>query len=788
MTPRRPLLPAVEVALALITLAVVLGMSRLFTGGGWLGPLMVNAVAAHLLTSVSRRRGLTLLSTALLTAVAGALVTTWTLYGSTTSLGVPNLDTLSAMRTDLDLSWSLYQSAIAPAPATTGFVLASAIAVWCVAFVADWAAFRLWVPFEATLPAGTIFLFTSLLGADRGRGWAVALFAGSLLGFVLLHRTLRQDDTSHWVEERRARGHRSLLGLGVGLGLAAVVAGTLLGPSLPGARSAGVINPQGLGGGESSRVTVSPLVDIRSRLVNQSNIEVFRVRSPEPSYWRLTSLDRFDGRIWSSSGSYETAGKTLPRSVSADLPVETFDQTFILEALGAIWLPTAYEPRALDTGGVKVLYEQRSATLIVDRSADTSDGLTYQVTSSSPRLTAADLAGEAGRGPEEILADYLNLPSDFSPAVRGLATDLSAGTTSPYEAALSLQDHLRTFTYDLSVSAGHSDDVLEQFLFTTKRGYCEQFAGAFAAMARSIGLPSRVAVGFTQGVQDPEDPTLFRVRGEHAHAWPEVYFTGAGWVSFEPTPGRGQPFAEAYTGVPVSQATSGDPTTATTATPTTIASSPSSIPDASANPRTRDDDLSTQAGAAPRSRSSDGLLARFVLQPLRQALPIVGLAGAAYLVVVPLSLLVVHRIRRRRATSPSARIALAWQEVEESADMLGYAKAPSDTLQERVVRLTALLHDDVSRTNAAALAHRLEVATYSAHGADELDAELAEEASADVRRAAIEAASRKARIVRWLDPRPTLRLWRSGRPAHRQIITTASADQTRARDAVGRAG
>lgn len=788
MSDRRPLLPAAEVALALITVAVVLGMSRLFAGGGWLGPLIANALAAHLVASGTRRRGMSLPSAAVITAALGGFITTWTLYGTTSSFGVPTLGTFSAMRTDLDLAWSLYQSIIAPAPAAAGFVLASALAVWCVAFVADWAAFRLWVPFEATLPAGTLFLFTSLLGTDRGRGWAVGLFAGSLLGFVLVHRTLRQDATSHWVDDRRAQGHRSLLGLGVGIGLVAVVFGALIGPALPGARSAGVINPKGLGGGASSRVTVSPLVDIRSRLVNQSNVEVFEVRSPEPSYWRLTSLDRFDGRIWSSSGSYETAGKTLPAAFPTRVPADTFDQTFNLEALGAIWLPTAYEPRALAAGSVQVLYEPRSSTLIVESAARTSDGLTYRVTSSSPRITAADLAGTAGEIPKEIRASYLGLPSDFSPAVRRLATDLTAGAASPYHAALALQDHLRTFTYDLTVPAGHSDDVLEQFLFTTKRGYCEQFAGAFAAMARSIGLPARVAVGFTQGERDATDPTLFHVRGEHAHAWPEVYLSGAGWVSFEPTPGRGQPFAEAYTGVPVAQATSGDPATATTAAPTTVATSSGSIPDASANPRTPEDNLSTGSGATPRSSKSAGFATRFILRPLRQALPIAGLALISYLVLVPLSMLTVRHLRRRRATTPSSRIALAWQEVVETAATVGYRDVPSDTLQERVARLGTLLDDERSRASAATLAHSLEVATYSADGADQLEAELAEEASSDLQATTLDAAPTQTRILRWLDPRPALRAWRTGRRGLRQIVTTAGADRTRDREAVGRPG
>ncbi len=784
MNRDRSLVVAAEVGLAVVTLAAMLGMSRLFAGGGWLGPLAANAVAAHLVVSSARRRGLSLPTTGVVMVLGALLVATWTSYGATTTFLLPTAHTLSAMRADLDQAWSLYQDVLAPAPVETGFVLASSIALWCIAFVADWAAFRLWVPFEATLPAGTLFLFTALLGGPRGRGWAVGLFAGSILGFLLLHRTAREDSASHWVAERRTEGHRSLILAGVALGVVAVVTGTVLGPVLPGADSPGFIDPRALREGGSSRVTISPLVDIRSRLVDQSNVEVFQVRSPQPSYWRLTSLDRFDGRIWSSSGTYDKASGDLPEAVSAALPVDTFDQTFSIEALAAIWLPSAYEPRAIHTNGLKVLYEEHSATLIVDRGVDNSDGITYDVTSSSPRLTAADLAGAGGEVPKEIRAQFLGLPTDFSPAVRQLAQELTAKSHSPYEAALALQNHLRTFTYDLTVPAGHSGDVLEHFLFETKRGYCEQFAGAFASMARAIGLPARVAVGFTTGEADPSDPTLFHVRGEHAHAWPEVFLAGAGWVSFEPTPGRGQPFAEAYTGVPVSQASTADPGAATTAPPTTNAGASPTIPDASSGPRVRDDQLNTTGGKDKQSRSSTGLLSRFVGRPLERAAPIVGLLLLAYLVLFPLGLVARRTLRRRRATTPAARIELAWLEAADAAVLLGYHEDPSDTFGERASRLGVLLPDDVA-AHAGVLAWRMEVAAYSAAGADDLDAELAEESSAVLVASVRSMADRRARILRWIDPRPWLHSWRRGLLRQRRITSTVRGDLEAERELVG---
>jgi hypothetical protein len=171
-------------------------------------------------------------------------------------------------------------------------------------------------------------------------------------------------------------------------------------------------------------------------------------------------------------------------------------------------------------------------------------------------------------------AEFWQLPADFPESVASLAREITATARTPYDQALQLQNFFRTFTYDLTVQSGHSNDAILSFL-RIRRGYCEQFAGTFAAMARSLGLPARVAVGFTPGERQPDGS--FRVYGRHAHAWPEVWFDGAGWILFEPTPGRGAPGSESVTGVateqdetptPVGEAT-GDPDA--TAPPTTTA-------------------------------------------------------------------------------------------------------------------------------------------------------------------------------------------------------------------------
>jgi transglutaminase-like putative cysteine protease len=303
----------------------------------------------------------------------------------------------------------------------------------------------------------------------------------------------------------------------------------------------------------------------RPRLLDQADVELFTVRSPRAGYWPLTALDEFDSRIWRSSYGTDDADGQLPRAVDSEVPAETVTQTVSVSALAAVWLPAAFEPAAIDAGVTEVGWDEASSTLLVERDAATSDGLTYQVQSAIPQWTAAELRTASTDVPDDVADRYLQLPDHLDPAVEALARDVTAAAATPYDQALALQDFLRTFAYDLDVPPSNANDALTAFLFDTRRGYCQQVAGAFAAMARSIGIPTRVTVGFTPGIQDRHDPTLFRVRGEHAHAWDEIYLDRFGWVIVDPRPGRAPPRAEDWLGVPAQQdAPDGDGTLATT--------------------------------------------------------------------------------------------------------------------------------------------------------------------------------------------------------------------------------
>jgi len=519
-----------------VTIAAVVGLTRLFADGSFLPPVVGAALASHVVAGVARRRGAGPLLAAAVSGVGLALYVVWVIEPHTTTMGVPGGSTWAAITSDLRTAWERFGSVVAPAPVTRGFVLACALGAWLAAWLADLFAFRVRARFEAVIPSFTVFLFGAMLGADRHRIGLSALYLGAVLAFLVLADARVRSTSGSWFGSRGAQGDGALLRAAAVVGLAAVVAGVLVGPRLPGADSSGLFGIGDKPGARgSARVTVSPLVDIRGRLVNPSGAEVFTVGSAAPAYWRLTSLDRFDGSIWSSRGSYQRARGSLPDGIVTGGPQEALVQDFTIGALSAIWLPAAFRPERVSGEVSGLRYERDSGSLLTDR--DTADGLSYTVESALPTLTEGALAAAPGAVPAAVAERYLALPEGFPASVSALAQELVGGQPTPYAKARGLQDWFRSeFTYSLDVAPGHGDDAIVRFL-QDRVGYCEQFAGTFAAMARSVGLPSRVAVGFTPGAVGADG--RYHVTDREAHAWPEVYISGYGWVAFEPTPGRG---------------------------------------------------------------------------------------------------------------------------------------------------------------------------------------------------------------------------------------------------------
>ena len=145
------------------------------------------------------------------------------------------------------------------------------------------------------------------------------------------------------------RGSRALVRAGIGLAATALVLGAATGPLLPGAHAEAILDWKDLGGGDGTRVTLSPLVDIQSRLVQESEIEVFTVRSDRRAYWRLTALDSLRRpRLEVEPPVLPGATASCRRRPPADAATTVVQQQFDIGGLSQIWLPAAYEPRELD--------------------------------------------------------------------------------------------------------------------------------------------------------------------------------------------------------------------------------------------------------------------------------------------------------------------------------------------------------------------------------------------------------------------------------------------------------
>lgn len=673
-----PTLVLAELALLGVSLATVVGYARLFDDGAFFVPIAAAAVVGHLVVALLRRIGLgPLLSTVAHLSLL-PLFLGWTRYRSTTANLLPSGRTLDAISTDLADSWDIFLDISAPVPTAPGFIVAAMATAWVVALASDSLAFRLDATVEALAPATGLFLFASILAEEEHRTLSAALFIFAVLAFVLAARVARADGTGRWLATDAGRGARSLLAAGALLAVVAIVPALLAGPRLPGADGDPLVDLDGGGGGDD-RITLSPLVDIRSRLVEQEDIEAFRVEAAGPAYWRLTALDDFDGQIWSSSGSYVEAEGRLPDTPEPAPDASRLRQRFRIGALEQIWLPAAFEPLAVSSPDADVDWDGDSSSLVVGPGRETSDGLEYEVLSILPRLRAEDLSvGTAGLD-TEFLARFTRLPEGTRPIADEYAAEAVGTETNAYAQALALQTFFRTrFRYSLDVLAGHSTNALAEFLDPTgsRSGYCEQFAGAYAALARSLGLPARVAVGFTPGEEDDGAAGTFVVTGRNAHAWPEVYFAQVGWVPFEPTPGRGAPGAEAYTGLEPDQATPGEsvaptsvPTTATTGT-------------APQRPQRGEDlaidDRPTADGGA------EG--------PGPVALGTLGLAGAGliWLVGVPVAGAVRRRRRHRRARGhPDLEVTEAWDDAVRALALLDLVPTGAETPAEFARRASA---------------------------------------------------------------------------------------------------
>lgn len=667
-------------ALTLYSIVVAAGFARVFSGWGFLDNLIVVAVVGHGVAFLLR-----LLRTPVWVAFPITLITlVWLVgamfYRDTYSLLLPTSDTWALFRLELDVVGAQFRTAVAPVAFLSGWNVLAAIGVAAAVLLSDTFAFRAFARAEALVPGGVLFVFVAALGTDRSRIASTMALVGAGVVTTVVLRQLHAPEQVATIGVRRPLMRR-VLPLAAGSALSVALVAGLVGPRLPGADAEALYDTKGGNGGDVTEV-ISPLVDIRSRLTNRSDTELFVVTADSDSYWRSSALPKFDGRTWGlPERGLNRADGSIGQGSAGSVEIR---QQIRIAALGGALLPAAADPIAATGAGDlrdDLRFNEDSATL-VKTGSELERGDVFDILSASPRYSAATLSGATSNDPGDPI--YFELPDDFPSSIAQITQEVTAGTTSNYEIARTLQDWMRNeFDYSLEIQEGHGNNEIEAFL-RNRVGYCEQFAGTYAAMMRSIGIPARVAVGFTPGANDGTGS--YSVLGRNAHAWPEVWFDGIGWVPFEPTPGRGAPNAQDYTGVAQQQdeglnggdesapTTTVAPAPATTLVdengvpvPTTIANAPVPVPE------------QTPATPAGTPASGEGALS----VPWR-ALGLLGLIG--FVLALPA---LARRLRRAAISSPEDRLIHLWSRATTSLGDVGVRYRPDLTPLEAAIATNA---------------------------------------------------------------------------------------------------
>ncbi|MGH2788163.1 MAG: transglutaminase TgpA family protein [Actinomycetota bacterium] len=306
--------------------------------------------------------------------------------------------------------------------------------------------------------------------------------------------------------------------------------------SLDGIRNPGFPGDPSSRSSGSSYYALSERMDLRVR-GSLSDDVVMRVRSSAPSMWRGMLFDGYDGTAWTSTAGEPsplpgTDQYLNPAAVETGEPRRTISQTFYIQAEQ----PNTYFSAATPAQIWSWSRPRVDELGVLRASATLTPGTSYGVVSVKGVADARALRRVSNETVPAELQRYLQLPAGLPERVRKLAQRITAGAGNDYERVRAIEAYLRKnlrYSLDSPVPpSGH--DAVDHFLFDARVGFCEQFASATAVMLRTLGVPARVAVGYTPGTKNPLTG-LYEVKGSDAHAWVEVYFPGLGWYEFDPT-------------------------------------------------------------------------------------------------------------------------------------------------------------------------------------------------------------------------------------------------------------
>jgi hypothetical protein len=726
------------VAAGLATVLASVALYPLVAGGIWFWGGIGAVIVVAAIGAVTRRRAVPA-AVCLLAALAGEFLYLNALFAHRQSWAgvVPTRASVHHLGLLVMQATTETSNSTPPVQPRPGIVLAVVAGIGLVAALTDLLAVRLHRPAIAGLPLLVLFCVPLTTDVKPGAVGGALVFCAGVTGYLGLlsadgrYRLRLWGRVIHpWQEDPESAGldTRLMAAAGRRIGFAAVILALFLPLLMPAVRAhqlfgGGSGGTGGSGPGSQGPVSLPrPLDLLNTDLQDQHPSTVLTYRATgqgTPPYLQLYVLTDLTTTAWKMTPA--TGSTALGRGGAMPTPPGLAARTPTLGVHEAIrlasglgnggnvsYLPLPYLPRQVTVGGT---WHVDPGSLMLHSTGARLAGLRYTVVAKdllpSPRQLRT-----AGPPPSALAAAYTTVPTAFDP-LKALAEQLTAGRTSAYGKAVALQAWFHrpgNFTYSLKTGLGTDASALRQFLTKSKTGSCQQFAFGMAVLARLIGIPARVAVGFTQGTFVANDTWL--VKTSDAHAWPELYFNGAGWLAFEPTPPD-------FNG-PAGQGTATVPPY----------SDPQHFPGGTVSPR-----AGQNAGSAPAPSpgpTSPGVLHRptgpgggsGATGTRRPEDPLPGGALAitllALVLLAPgLSRLIVRRWRWRTARDDVTRAHTAWRELRDDLTdhrIVWLASESPRTLARRIAVLLSLT--DAEREALERVARAEERASYAATPAD----------------------------------------------------------------------
>ena len=562
------------IAAAAATILTSISLYPVFIGTAWFwaGAGAVLAVAGA--ATLTRLRRLPVL-VCVVGSLAGLLLYLNLVFSNGRSWG-HLLPTATSLRLLWDLAGQGFRESAKyapPVPALSGMVLLAAAGIGLTAVLTDLIAVRLGSAALAGLPLLLLFTEPFTLSISRDALGTAIAFCAATAGYLWMLSSEGRDRIREWEHKnpdpRQMPDTTAVAAAGRRVGAASMVVALCVPLIIPGlhvTRLFGAGQP-GIGGHGTGAGAGAGFPDPNTQMSNelhatQTQVEfTYTSTAINPQYFQVYVLDNLTAsqgwKIFGQPSVLAAANPQLPAApgLAASVSSAFARVTTHVTLSGSVpqdqynALPVPYPATAVTAPGN--LQADRSSLMVFDNDQRLA-GLSYSVKSLDAAPSAKGLDGAPP--PATTVSYYTQVPSSYL-ALRSLAQSVvkAAGAKTAFQDAVALQNWLSAgggFRYTLNAPTVINENGLANFLEHTKRGYCQQFSFAMAALARLLGIPARVGIGFTSGT--PVAGSEWVVTSHDAHAWPELYFQGYGWLRFEPTPagsapGQGTATAPVYT-------------------------------------------------------------------------------------------------------------------------------------------------------------------------------------------------------------------------------------------------